>query len=87
MSIHLFKRAADWRVCPLCTAQVNELLAKCLVGILRLAIVDAGQLLAEEALLSTVTSESASTGLMLRCEMLSVARCCQQQAGCPGHSS
>lgn len=88
VEFYLVKCAAHWYICPLGTTEVNKLLAKLLLRILRQTIVHAGQLLAEEAQLSTVTSECASSFLMLWCEGLGVARGGHQyDAGGPGYGS
>jgi hypothetical protein len=64
---YLIQRAANRTFAPGTTAEVYELLAQLGVGVLGEAIVDAGQFLSKEALLSAMTTERTPAGLMLGC--------------------
>lgn len=62
---YLIQGAANRSLAPLGAAELNKLLSKIIVRVFCKAVVDAWELLAEKALLSTLPSKRASAQLVL----------------------
>jgi hypothetical protein len=67
MQTYLIQGAANRTLAPLGAAELNKLLSKIIVRVFCRSIIDAWELLAEKALLSTLPSERASAQLVLWC--------------------
>lgn len=62
---YLIKAAAHWSFAPFLPTKLDKLSAQPFVRVLCQLIVDAGELLSEEALFSALPSKGTSTGLVL----------------------
>jgi hypothetical protein len=67
----LVQITADRSGPPFLATKLDEFISKLLVGILSQAVVDAWKVFSKEALLATMAAESASSGFVFWCVLLS----------------